>query len=89
MLINLWLPINLILEKKSFNIYNLYNSSHELHKTIVKYCFYNKGSTLTENIQYLMFEYVDRKLADLTVHLLPPSPKLARVDLFFSYYIGV
>ena len=50
-LINRYLPINLILEKRYIKyIWNLYNSSHELHKTIVKNCFYNKGSTLAENI---------------------------------------
>ena len=38
-------------------IWNLYNSSHELHKTIAKNCFYNKGSTLAENIRYLMYKY--------------------------------
>ena len=47
-------------ELKQFNLsshWNLYNSSHELHKTIVKNCFYNKGSTLAENIRYLMYKY--------------------------------
>ena len=28
-----------------------------MHKTIVKNCFYNKGSTLAENIRYLMYKY--------------------------------
>ena len=51
--------INLILEKRciKYILWNLYNSSHELHKTIVKNCFYNKGSTLAENIRYLMYKY--------------------------------
>ena len=40
-LINKCLPINLVLEKKCIKyIWNLYYSSHELHKTIVKSCFY-------------------------------------------------
>ena len=52
------LPINLILEKKCIKfIWNLYNSSHELHQTIVKNCVYNKGSTLAENTRYLMYKY--------------------------------
>ena len=28
-----------------------------MHTTIVKSCFYNKGSTLAENIRYLMYKY--------------------------------
>ena len=28
-----------------------------MHKTIVKNCFYNKRSTLAENIRYLMYMY--------------------------------
>ena len=58
-LINRCLPINMILEKRCIKyIWNLFNSSHELHKTIiVKNCFYNKGSTLAENIRYLMYKY--------------------------------
>ena len=56
-LINRCLLINLILEKRCIKyIWNLFNSSHKLHKTIVKNCFYNKGSTLAENIRYLMFK---------------------------------
>ena len=56
--INSCLPINLILEKRYVKyIWNLFNSSHELHKTIVRNCFYNKRSTLTENIRYLMYKY--------------------------------
>ena len=42
---------------RMLHIWNLFNSSHELHKTIVKSCFYNKGSTLAENIRYLMYKY--------------------------------
>ena len=57
-LINRCLPINLILEKRCIKyIWNLFNSSHELHKAIVRNCFYNKGSTLAENIRYLMYKY--------------------------------
>ena len=48
----------MILEKICIKfIWNLFNSSHELHKTIVKNCSYNKGSTLAENIRYLMYNY--------------------------------
>ena len=28
-----------------------------MHKTIVRNCFYNKGSTLAENIRYLRYKY--------------------------------
>ena len=53
------IPSNFILEKRCVKyIWNLYNSSHELHNTVVKNCFfYNKGSTLAENIRYLMYKY--------------------------------
>ena len=48
---------DLILEKRCIKfIWNRYNSSRELHTTIVKNCFYNKGSTLTENIRYFMYK---------------------------------
>ena len=30
---------------------------HELHETVAINCFYNKGSTLAENIRYLMYKY--------------------------------
>ena len=48
-----------ILEKKnvlSIITWNVYNSSHELHNTIVNDCFYKLGSTLAENIRYLMYK---------------------------------
>ena len=38
-------------------IYGIFNSSHGLHKTIVRNCFYNKGSTLAGNIRYVMYMY--------------------------------
>ena len=48
----------MILEKRCITfIWNLFNGSHELHKTIVKNCFYKKGSTLAEYIKYLMYKY--------------------------------
>ena len=51
--------MNIILEKRCIKyIWHLYNSSHELHKTIVKHCFYNnKGSTLAENIRNRIYKY--------------------------------
>ena len=49
-------------------IWNLFNSSHELHKTIVRNCFYNKGSTLAENIRYFMYKY-DSVAAYLHVYI--------------------
>ena len=34
-----------------------FNSPYELHKSVVKYSFYNRGSTLAENIRYLKYKY--------------------------------
>ena len=57
-LINGCLPVNLMLEKRCIKfICNLFNSPYELHKSVVKYSFYNGGSTLAENIRYLMYKY--------------------------------
>ena len=57
-LINGCLPVNLILEKRCIKfIWNRFNSRYELHKSVVKYSFYNGGSTLAENIRYLMYKY--------------------------------
>ena len=57
-LINGCLPINLMLEKRCIKfIWNFFNSTHELHKTVAINCFYNQGSTLAENIRYLMYKY--------------------------------
>ena len=57
-LINGCLPINLMLEKRCIKfIWNFFNSTHELHKTVAINCFYNQGSTLAENIKYLMYKY--------------------------------
>ena len=38
-------------------IWNFFNSTPELHKTVAINCFYNQGSTLAENIRYLMYKY--------------------------------
>ena len=38
-------------------IWNLFNSSHELHKSIIRGSFYNKGSSITETIRYFMYKY--------------------------------
>ena len=47
-----------MLEKRYIKfIWNLFNSRYELHKSVVKYSFYNGGSTLAENILYLMYKY--------------------------------
>ena len=58
-LINGCLPVNLKLEKRCIKfIWNLFNTSpYELHTSVVKYSFYNGGSTLAENIRYLMYKY--------------------------------
>ena len=57
-LINGCLPINLMLEKRCIKfIWNFFNCTHELHKTVAINCFYNQGSTLAENIRYLMYKY--------------------------------
>ena len=57
-LINGCLPINLMLEKRWIKfIWNFFNCTHELHKTVAINCFYNQGSTLAENIRYLMYKY--------------------------------
>ena len=58
-LINGCLPVNLMLEKRCIKfIWNLFNNPYELHKSVVKYYFYNGGSTLAENIGYLMYKCV-------------------------------
>ena len=58
-LINGCLPINLMLEKRCIKfIWNLFNCTHELHKTVAVNCVYNQGSTLAENIRYLMYKHM-------------------------------
>ena len=53
--INNCLLIDLLLEKQSIKfIWNLFNSSHELHKSIIRGSFYNKGSFIAENIRYFI-----------------------------------
>ena len=57
-IINGFLPINLMLEKRCIKfIWNFFNSTHELHKAVAFNCFYNQGSTLAENIRYFMYKY--------------------------------
>ena len=57
-LINGCLPINLTLEKRCIKfICNFFNSTHELPKAVAMNRFYNQGSTLAENIRYLMNKY--------------------------------
>ena len=57
-LINGCFPINLMLEKRCITfIWNFFNSTHELHKTVAIDCFYNQGLALAENIRYLMHKY--------------------------------
>ena len=55
--INNCLPIDLILEKRYFKlIWSLFNSSHELHKSIIRGSLYNKGLSIAENIRYFMYK---------------------------------
>ena len=57
-MINGCLPVNLMLEKRCIKfIWNVFHSPYELHKSVVKYSHYNGGSTLAENIRYLMYKY--------------------------------
>ena len=56
--INNCLPIDLLLEKRCIKfIWNLFNSAYELHKSIIRGSFYNKGSSIAENIRYFMYKY--------------------------------
>ena len=36
---------------------NLFNSFYELHKSIIGGLFYNKSSSIAENITYFMYKY--------------------------------
>ena len=55
---NNYLPIDLLLGKRRIKfIWNLFNSSHKLHKSIGRGSFYNKGSSIAENIRYFMYKY--------------------------------
>ena len=49
-------------------IWNLFNSSNELHKTIIRGLFYNKGSSIAENIRYFMYKYIISVVSDKTEH---------------------
>ena len=56
--INKCLPIDLLLEKRCIKfIWNLFNSAYELHKSIIRGSFYNRGSSIAENIRYFMYKY--------------------------------
>ena len=56
--INNCLSIDLLLEKRCIKfIWNLFNSAYELHKSIIRGSFYNKGSSIAENIRYFMYKY--------------------------------
>ena len=51
--INKCLPINLLLEKRCIKfIWNLFNSSYELHKSIIR------SSSIAENISYFMISII-------------------------------
>ena len=57
-LINLCLPIDVTLEKRSIKyIWNLINSENNLYGSIVKLSLYNNSTTLGENIRYFMYKY--------------------------------
>ena len=57
-LINLCLPIDATLEKRSIRyIWNLINGENKLYGNIVKLSLYNNSTTLGENIRYFMYKY--------------------------------
>ena len=63
--INNCLPIDLLLEKRCIKfIWNLFNSAYELHKSIIRGSFYNKGSSIAENIRYFMYKYYSISMFD-------------------------
>ena len=52
------LPFSLLLEKRCIKfIWNLFNSPYAMHKSVINGLFYNKGSTISENIRYFMYKY--------------------------------
>ena len=56
--INNCLPISLLLEKRWIKfIWNLFNSPYAVYKSVVNGSFYNKGSTISENIRCFMYKY--------------------------------
>ena len=56
--INNCLPISLQLGKRCIKfIWNLINSPFVVHKSVINGSFYNKGSTISENIRYFMYKY--------------------------------
>ena len=57
-MINLCLPIDVTLEKRSIKyIWNLINGQNKLYGSIVKLSWYNNSTTLGENIRYFMYKY--------------------------------
>ena len=57
-LINLCLPIDVTLEKRSIKyIWNLINGENKLYGSIVKLSLYNNSTTLGENIRYFTYKY--------------------------------
>ena len=57
-MINLCLPIDVTLEKRSIKyIWNLINGENKLYGSIVKLSLYNNSTTLGENILYFMYKY--------------------------------
>ena len=57
-LINLCLPIDVTLEKRSIKyIWNVINGENKLYGSIVKLSLYNNSTTLGENIRYFMYKY--------------------------------
>ena len=51
-------PISLLLEKRCIKfIWNLFNSPYAVHKSVINGSFYNKGSSISENIRYFMYKY--------------------------------
>ena len=57
-LVNLCLPIDVTLEKRSIKyIWNLINGENKLYYSVVKLSFYNNSTTLGENIRYFMYKY--------------------------------
>ena len=57
-LINLCLPIDVTLEKRSIRyIWNLINGENKLYGRFVKLSLYNNSTTLGENIRYFIHKY--------------------------------
>ena len=75
-----------MLEKRCIKfIWNLFNSTHELHKAVAINCFYNQGSTIGENIRYFMYKY-NILIDDWHRPLSYLVCKVYRYDDFFCQY---